>query len=170
VRTGSAAAVVPVLSLTLVVATACGSAAPTSSTSSSSAPTPTPSATSKPLGTTITTASGTYTVLAFQPVQPKSQANTPNPGGAFFAADVKECSRSGQPLAADPTQWLAVFSGNEQADGRDASRVATPGAPLATATVNPGQCVEGWVAFTGFADGIPREVHLTGVNSWWSVP
>lgn len=129
-RTGSAAAAFPVLGVVVVVATACGSSAPTSSTASSSAPTVTSAVSNKHLGGTITTSSGMYTVLAFQPVQSTSPANTPNPGGAYFAADVRECGGSGQPLAADPTQWLAVFSGNEQAFGRDASLLATPGAPL----------------------------------------
>jgi len=168
VSTGGVATFVPVLGLALLAGTACGSSVPTSNTPSSSAPTI--AAASKPLGTTITTPSGIYTVLALQPVQPKSNADTPNPGGAFFAADVRECSGSGQSLAVDPTQWLAVFSGNNQAQGRDASGVATPGAPLTAATVTPGQCVEGWVAFTGFADGSAREVHLTGASSWWAVP
>jgi hypothetical protein len=131
--------------------------------------TPAPAAVSKAFGSTITSATGAqYTVLAFQAVSAKNGASTPNAGGAFFAANVQECAGSGPALTTDPTAWTAVFSGNEQAQGRDAGGVSTPGPPLATgATVAPGLCAGGWVAFTGFADGIPREVHRTGLESWW---
>jgi hypothetical protein len=112
-----------------------------------------------------------YTVLAFQPVQPKPATSTPNPGGAFFAANVQECAGSGPAITVDPTAWTSVFSGSDQAQGRDASTVATDGPPLtAGATVAPAQCVGGWVAFTGFADDTGREVHITGVDSFWLVP
>jgi hypothetical protein len=158
----------------MMIATACGSSTATSNPSSLAAtPTATAAAGGKAFGTTITASSGAmYTVLAWQPVQSKSAtANTPAPGGAFFAANVQECAGSGPALTTDPTAWMALLSGNEEAEGRDASLVATPGPPLATgATVASGQCVEGWVAFTGFADGIGRQVHITGVDSFWLVP
>jgi len=128
-----------------------------------------PAAGGKAFGSTITSSTGAqYTVLVFQPVTARSGASTPNAGGVFFAANVQECAGSGPALTTDPTAWLAVFSGNNQAQGRDARDVATPGPPLATgATVAAGLCAGGWVAFTGFADGTPREVHRTGLSSWW---
>jgi hypothetical protein len=124
------------------------------------------------LGTTATTSTGDkYTVLAFQTVQSKNNLNTPSPGGAFSAADIKECAGAGHTLTTDPTEWTADFSGNEQAPGRDASLVATPGPPLpTTATVNSGQCVDGWVVFTRFADGIGREITLNRTDIRWTLP
>jgi hypothetical protein len=159
----------------LLTGTSCGAASGASSPSSgTSTTTPAPAAIQGPqaLGTTITTSVGdAYTVLAEKPVQSKSQLNTPAPGGAFSAADIKECAGSGQTLTTNPTDWTLDLSGNYQAPGHDASLVATPGAALPTsATVNSGQCVEGWVAFTGFADGIAHEVLLNGTNFRWTVP
>ena len=175
VRTARATTAICVVGAAMMVATACGSSTGTSNTPSSSAATPTATAAAvgKPFGTTITASSGAmYTVLAWQPVQSKSAtANTPAPGGAFFGANVRECAGSGPALTTDPTAWSALLSGNEEAEGRDASLVATPGPPLATgATVASGQCVEGWVVFNGFADGIGRQVHLASVDSFWLVP
>ncbi len=122
---------------------------------------------SKPFGATITGPTGAqYTVLAFQQVQPKPATDTPTPRGSLLCSEMcRSAPRSAPSLTADPTQWLGVFSGNEQAQGRDATQLATPGPPLASATVATGQCVSGWVAFTGFADGIPREIHLAGLSS-----
>lgn len=159
---------------TLITA-ACGSTTGTSNTPSSSAATPSATAApaGKPFGTTITASSGAmYTVLAWQPVQSKSAtANTPAPGAGFFAANVQECAGSGPALTTDPTAWTALLSGGETVDGRDARLVSTPGPPLPSgATVASGQCVGGWVAFTGFADGIGRQVHIAGVASFWLVP
>jgi hypothetical protein len=174
VRTASTAAAV-VVAFGTMITVACGSSTGSSNTPSSSAaaPTATAPASGKPFGTIITASSGaTYTVLAWQQVQSKSAtANTPAPGGAFFGANVRECAGSGPALATDPTAWSALLSGGEPADGRDASLVATPGPPLATgATVVSGQCVEGWVVFNGFADGIGRQVHVANVDSFWLVP
>jgi hypothetical protein len=157
----------------LLTASSCGP-----SSSGTSTRTAAPAATQKlakgpqALGTTVTTSAGdTYTVLAFQTVQSKNELNTPAPGGAFSAADIKECAGGGQTLTTNPTEWTAEFSGNEQSAGRDASLVATPGAALPTlATVNSGQCVVGWVVFTRFADGTGRTVMLNGAGFWWSVP
>lgn len=164
--------------LMLTGATSCGASSGSAGTPSPSpgrptttaAPIATPAA--QALGTTITTLGGdTFTVLAFQPVQAKGQLNTPAPGGAFSAADIKECAGSGQTVTTDPTEWTVDFSGNNQAQGRDASLVATPGAALPSlTTVSSGQCVDGWIAFTGFADGIARDIHLNGLASWWAVP
>jgi hypothetical protein len=157
----------------LLTASSCGS-----SSSGTSTRTAAPAATQKlakgpqALGTTVTTSTGdTYTVLAFQTVQSKNDLNTPVPGGAFSAADIKECAGSGQTLTTNPAEWTADFSGNEQSAGHDAGQVATPGAPLPTlATVSSGQCVVGWVVFTRFADGIGHTVMLNGAGFWWSVP
>lgn len=160
-----------VVGAAMMAATACGSSTAVSGTPSSSAATVAASA-NKPFGLTITSATGAmYTVLALQAVQPKRGTNTPNPGGAYFAANVQECAAGGPALTTDPTAWMAVFSGNEQAQGRDARDVVTAGPPLATgAILSPGVCAAGWVAFTAFADSIPREVHLTGLSSGWIAP
>ena len=157
----------------LTGASACGS-----SSSGTPAKTAAPGATQKAANgprafeTTVTTSTGdTYTVLAFQTVQSKNDLNTPVPGGAFSAADIKECAGSGQTLTTNPTEWTADFSGNEQSDGRDASLVATPGSALPTmATVNSGQCVDGWVVFSRFADGTGRDIKLNGTDFSWTVP
>jgi hypothetical protein len=159
----------------MLITAACGSSTGTSNTPSSSAATPsaTAAAGGKPFGTTITASSGAmYTVLAWQPVQSKSAtANTPVPGAGFFATNVQECAGSGPAFTTDPTAWHALLSGGEVVDGRDASLVATPGPPLPTgATVASGQCVGGWVAFTGFADGIGRQVRIAGLDSFWFIP
>ncbi len=159
--------------VTLLAGVGCGSTAQPAGMPTTSAPSATGTPASAPggkaFGSTITSPTGAqFTVLAFQAVSAKSGASTPNAGGAFFAANVQECAGSGPTLTTDPAAWMAVFSGNEQAQGRDARSVATPGPPLATgATVATGLCAGGWVAFTGFADGIPREVHRMGLDSWW---
>jgi hypothetical protein len=161
------------VALLLAGASACGSSSGATTTApATAAATPTLAEGPQALGTTVTTSAGdTYTVLAFQTVQSKNELNTPAPGGAFSAADVKECAGSGHTLTTNPTEWTAVFSGNEESAGRDASLVATPGAAFPTgATVNSGQCVVGWVVFTRFADGIGRTVMLNGAGFSWTVP
>lgn len=172
VRAPRAASAACVLAAAATVGTACGSSAGSPNTPTPPAGTPSATAAAsanKPFGAAITSSTGaSYTVRALQAVQARSGASTPDPGGAYFAADVQECAGSGPALTSDPTAWTAVFSGNEEAEGRDASDVATAGPPLATGTVSPGACVAGWVAFTGFADSIPREVHLAGLSSWWT--
>lgn len=167
-----AAAGAVAVALVLLGASACGS-----SSSGTANATATPAATQpangpRALGASVTTSTGdTYTVLAFQTVQSKNNLNTPAPGGAFSAADIKECAGSGQTLTTNPTEWTADFSGNEQSAGRDASLVAIPGPALpATATVSSGQCVEGWVLFSRFADGLGRDVTLNGTDFSWTVP
>ncbi len=171
-RTSRAIAVVSAVGAAVTITTACGSSTGTSNAPLSSSAAPTAAAGGKAFGTTIATSSGAmYTVLAWQQVQPKTGTDTPSPGGAFFAANVQECAGSGPALTTDPTAWTALLSGGEQAVGRDATRLATPGPPLATgATVASGQCVGGWVGFNGFADGIGRQVHFTAVDSFWLVP
>jgi hypothetical protein len=168
-----AAAGVVAAVLSLVGASACGSSASgTATATATAAATQQPANGPRALGTAVTTSAGdTYTVLAFQTVESKNGLNTPAPGGAFSAADIKECAGNGHTLTTNPTDWTAVFSGNEESAGRDASLVATPGAAFPTlATVNSGQCVVGWVVFTRFADGIGRTVMLNGAGYSWTVP
>lgn len=168
-----AAAGVVAVALSLVGASACGSSSSgTATATATAAATQQPANGPRALGTAVTTLTGdTYTVLAFQTVQSKNGLNTPAPGGAFSAADIKECAGSGQTLTSNPTEWTADFSGNEQSAGRDAGQVATPGAALPTlATVSSGQCVVGWVVFTRFADGTGRTVTLNGTDFSWTVP
>src|SRR5450759_4439420 len=94
VRTPRATTAICVVGAAMMVATACGSSTGTSSTPSSSAATSTATmaaSANKPFGSAITASTGAmYTVLAQVAVQPKSGTSTPNPGGAYFAADVQE--------------------------------------------------------------------------------
>jgi hypothetical protein len=158
--------------LILGAISACGSPSTSSGSGATTASTPTSGTGAHPLGTTVTTSAGdSFAVLAFQPVQGKDASSTPPPGGAFGAADIKECSGNGHTLTTNPKEWSATYTEGNQADGRDASLVAIPGAPLPTSTtVASGQCAEGWVVFTGFADGTALKVQRTGADFWWTVP
>jgi len=122
------------------------------------------------MGTPVQTTGGlTITALKWQQVTSNNQFNTPPPGGYFAASDVKMCAGT-TAITVGPSNWTVINSDESQITGEyDASLVNLPRPELKSTSLNPGQCVSGWVEFIVTQGVTPTEIQPTGANYYWTI-
>lgn len=139
---------------------------------STPAPTPAPTPAGVPVGMTVPTTTGeTYQVITFkQNVRSNNEFHTPPPGGSFAAAQVKQCAGPSTPSSANPYGWKVSMSDFSQVTGESTDLLDVPGASLNVTSLQPGQCVAGWVAFTIPGGVTPKQISLSKSDFFWVLP
>jgi hypothetical protein len=132
---------------------------------------PTPEPTLNPamhIGQSVPTTTGAViTVVQTAAAQSGNQFETPPPGGAWFAAEVKECAGT-QTTFVSASAWSVKLADSTQVDGRYASEMS-PAPELASTNLNPNSCTDGWVYFPLPAGAAPKEIHLLRADFYWTL-
>lgn len=135
------------------------------------APTDTPTATPAPatsIGQSVLTTDGnTVTVEKTAPASSGNMFETPPAGGAFFAAEIKECSGA-QELTVNPAAWSAKLADATQIDATFGVEMS-PNPELKLMDLNPNSCTDGWVYFPLPPNAAPKEIHLLRADFYWTL-
>jgi hypothetical protein len=153
-------------------ASAVGTAQPTATSTvpPTAAPTPTPLS-AEVLGAPVTTTDGLIiTALGYKAhISSNNPYNTPPPGGYFAAGKVRECAGL-TAITAAPTDWVLIASDQSQIPASySAALVNLPGPELSSTSLNPGQCVAGWIEFDVPQMTTPTQISIKGANYYWTI-
>jgi hypothetical protein len=97
-----------------------------------------------------------------------NQFDKPPPGGFYAAIRIKACAGSSQPLEVNPVTFTLVEPDDSRIDESSSLVVGGKTPRLLRTTLQPGECVSGWVNYGVTAR--PKGIALSNSNLRWIVP